>query len=327
MQSVATGFVYDDKYLLHDAGPEHPEQPERLSAIVRRLDATGLMARLKRLQPQPVEGKWLTTVHDADYVARVEAACFNAPTFVDSMDTLVCNRSYEVARLAAGGVLVAVDAVVTGEVRNAFCAARPGGHHALPDRSMGFCLFNHVAIAARYAQMQHQLERILIVDLDVHHGNGTQAIFYDDPTVLFFDIHQDHFYPHTGAVAERGLGRGIGFTINVPLEAGLGNDQYKVAFRDKLLPPVKEFRPNLLLLSAGFDAYKYDTLGRMKVTPRGFAEMTRVLKAIAKEHCHNRLIAVLEGGYNAEGLAECVEAHVRALMGMDEQGTERGGAD
>jgi acetoin utilization deacetylase AcuC-like enzyme len=230
------------------------------------------------------------------------------------MDTPVCSRSYEVARLAAGGVLAAVDAVVTGHVRNAFCMARPGGHHAMPDRGMGFCLFNHVAIAARYTQRHHHLERILIVDWDVHHGNGTQAIFYDDPTVLFFDIHQDHFYPHTGAATERGVGRGLGFTINVPLEAGLGDDQYKQAIRDKLLSAAREFRPDLLLVSAGFDAYKHDVLGRMKVTPRGFGELTRMLKAVAREHCQDRLVAVLEGGYNLEGLAECVEAHVRALV-------------
>jgi acetoin utilization deacetylase AcuC-like enzyme len=229
------------------------------------------------------------------------------------MDTPVCSKSYEVARLAAGGVLVAVDAVVAGQVRNAFCTARPGGHHAMPGRGMGFCLFNHVAIAARYAQRQHGLERILIVDWDVHHGNGTQAIFYDDPTVLFFDIHQNHFYPRTGAMAERGVGRGLGFTVNVPLEAGLGDDLYRLAIRDKLLPAAREFRPDLLLVSAGFDAYKHDVLGRMKVTPRGFAELTRMLKAVAREQCRDRLVAVLEGGYNLEGLADCVEAHIRTL--------------
>ncbi len=229
------------------------------------------MGQLERLQPLPVEDQWLTAVHDADYVKRVETACRNSPSFVDSMDTPVCSKSYEVARLAAGGVLVAVDAVVAGQVRNAFCTARPGGHHAMPGRGMGFCLFNHVAIAARYAQRQHGLERILIVDWDVHHGNGTQAIFYDDPTVLFFDIHQNHFYPRTGAMAERGVGRGLGFTVNVPLEAGLGDDLYRLAIRDKLLPAAREFRPDLLLVSAGFDAYKHDVLGRMKVTPRGFA--------------------------------------------------------
>ncbi len=283
-------------------------------SIVHRLETTGLLTRLERLGPQTVDDKWLTAVHTAEYIQRVETECRNAPSFVDSMDTPVCSRSYEVARLAAGGVLVAVDAVVAGQVRNAFCTARPGGHHAMPDRGMGFCLFNHVAIAARYAQRQHQLERILIVDWDVHHGNGTQAIFYDDPTVLFFDIHQDHFYPHTGAMAARGAGKGLGFTINVPLEAGLGDNQYKLAIRDKLLPAAREFRPDLLLVSAGFDAYKHDVLGRMKVTPGGFGELTRMLKAVAREHCQDRLVAVLEGGYNLEGLADCVEAHIRVLM-------------
>ena len=156
-------------------------------------------------------------------------------------------------------------------------------------------------------------KRILIADWDVHHGNGTQAIFYDDPTVLFFDIHQNHFYPHTGAMAERGVGAGLGFTVNVPLEAGLGDDQYRLAIRDKLLPAAREFRPDLLLVSAGFDAYKHDVLGRMKVSPGGFAELTRMLKAVAREQCRDRLVAVLEGGYNLEGLADCVEAHIRTL--------------
>ena len=151
------------------------------------------------------------------------------------------------------------------------------------------------------------------MDWDVHHGNGTQAIFYDDPTVLFFDIHQNHFYPHTGSMAERGVGRGLGFTINVPLEAGLGDDQYRLAIRDKLLPAAREFRPDLLLISAGFDAYKHDPLGSMKVTPRGFAELTRMLKSFVKEHCQDRLVAVLEGGYNLEGLADCAEDHIRVL--------------
>jgi len=246
-------------------------------------------------------------------------ACRNAPTFVDSMDTPVCSKLYDVARLVAGGVLVAVDAVIEGKVRNAFCTARPGGHHATEDRGMGFCLFNHVAIAARYAQQKHQLEKVLIVDWDAHHGNGTQAIFYDDPSVLYFSIHQDHFYPHTGRAAERGAGKGLGFTINVPLEAGLGDAQYKLAIQNKLLPAVKEFRPNLLLISAGFDAYKHDVLGRMKVTPQGFAELTRMVKTVAREHCNDRLVAVLEGGYNLEGLGECVEAHVRVLMEGQEE--------
>jgi acetoin utilization deacetylase AcuC-like enzyme len=285
---------------------------------MRHLESTGLLTGLQQITPRRAEDEWLTAVHDSDYVQRVRNACANAEGFVDSMDTPVCGASYDVAILATGGVLAAVDAVVERRVHNAFCVVRPGGHHAMQDRAMGFCLFNHVAIAARYAQLHHGFEKILIVDWDVHHGNGTQAIFYDDPTVLFFSVHQEHLYPHSGAASERGAGRGLGYTINVPLEAGLGDSQYRSAFRDKLLPAVNAFRPDLILISAGFDAYRYDVLGRMKVTTRGFAELTRLLTALAREHCHDRLVSVLEGGYNLESLAACVASHVRVLSGGGE---------
>ena len=201
-----------------------------------------------------------------------------------------------------------------GKVRNAFCAVRPPGHHALKDRAMGFCLFNNVAIAASYIQKKHKLGKVLIVDWDVHHGNGTQAAFYDDPSVFYFSAHQSPFYPGTGSAEERGAGKGVGFTLNVPLPAGCGDAEYKKAFLEKLKPAAAAFQPDFVLVSAGFDAAKDDLLGRMKVTPEGYAELTRIVKGIAEQHCQGRLVSVLEGGYNLEGLAASVEAHVRVLM-------------
>ena len=199
-------------------------------------------------------------------------------------------------------------------IRNAFCAVRPPGHHALKDRAMGFCFFNNVAIAAKYIQNKHHLARVLIVDWDVHHGNGTQAIFYDDPSVFYFSTHQSPFYPGTGGADEKGEGKGRGFTLNVPLPAGSGDADYAKAFEEKLKPAAAAFQPDFVLISAGFDAARGDLLGRMDLTPEGYAQLTRIVKAIAQQYCKGRLVSVLEGGYNLEALAASVEAHVRVLV-------------
>jgi acetoin utilization deacetylase AcuC-like enzyme len=311
---AGTGFVYDAIYLKHNAGEGHPERPERLTAIFDRLESKGVLQRLVRLKPAPASVEWITTVHTPDYVERVRQSCEAGARYVDSMDAPTCRDSYEAALNAVGGVQAAVDAVMAGKVRNAFCAVRPPGHHALKDKSMGFCLFNNVAIAAKYLQKKHKLGKVLIVDWDVHHGNGTQAMFYDDPTVFYFSTHQSPFYPGTGSAEEKGVGRGLGFTLNVPLAAGCGDAEYRKAFLEKLKPAAAAFRPDFVLVSAGFDAAKDDLLGRMKVTPEGFAELTRTVKGIAEEYCQGRLVTVLEGGYNLDGLAASVEAHVRVLM-------------
>jgi acetoin utilization deacetylase AcuC-like enzyme len=258
------------------------------------------LAHLKKLSPRTATEEWLTTVHTADYVRRARADCRHA-------------RSYDAALAAAGGVLTAVDSVVAGKIHNAFCAVRPPGHHATKDSGGGFCVFNNVAVAARYAQQKHKLAKILIVDWDVHHGNGTQSIFYDDPSVLYFSVHQRGTYGTTGSPAEASDGKGVGLTINVLLEAGMGDTAYQEAFEEKLLPAARQFRPDLVLVSAGFDAGEHDRCG-MQVTAAGFADLTRIVKDIARKYCNGRLVTVLEGGYNLEGLAECVESHVRALM-------------
>ena len=223
--AARTGFVYDDVYLRHKVVQGHPEKPERLKAIVERLETSGLLAQLDRLRPRPAEEEWLLAVHTADYVRRACADCRRA-------------GSYDATVAAAGGVLTAVDAVVAGKIRNAFCAVRPPGHHATKDHGGGYCVFNNVAIAARYAQRKHKLAKVLIVDWDVHHGNGTQAIFYDDPSVLYFSVHRDGIYPNGGSAAERGAGAGLGLNINVPLEAGSGDAEYRKASRSNcFLPP------------------------------------------------------------------------------------------
>ena len=309
----AVGFVYDDVYLEHKTGFGHVERPERLEAVVQRLEGSGLLSKLVRIEPQAASTEWVTTVHSRDYVERVRRSCEGEAHYFDSMDTIVSERSYEAALAAAGGVLAAADAVVAGKVSSAFCAVRPPGHHAIRDRALGFCLFNNVAIAARYVQKKHELEKVLIVDWDVHHGNGTQATFYDDPSVLYFSVHQYPFYPGSGAEGERGAGEGVGFTLNVPLHAGCGDKEYLEVFRKRLQPAATEFRPDFVLVSAGFDAHEDDLLGEMRVTSEGFGRLTRIVKEIADACCQGRIVSVLEGGYELDGLAESIEVHLRAL--------------
>jgi acetoin utilization deacetylase AcuC-like enzyme len=272
------------------------------------------LARLTPIKPVAAAEQWLVSVHSARYVERVKTSWEQGRGFVDSPDVPVSEESYRVAVEAVGGVLAACDAVVQGRAKNVFCAIRPPGHHALRDRAMGFCLFNNAAIAARYLQRRHGLSKILIVDWDVHHGNGTQAAFYDDPTVLYFGVHRSPFFPMTGSAAERGAGAGLDYTVNVPLPAGAGDREHRSVFQEVLVPKAREFRPDFVLVSAGFDSHRHDPLGGMQVTTEGFAELTRIVKAIAEECCQGRLVSILEGGYGLEPLAESVEAHVRALM-------------
>jgi acetoin utilization deacetylase AcuC-like enzyme len=310
---LPTAWVCSPLYRQHDTGPRHPEQPSRLEALEQRLGDDGLTARLLVLRPAPAGLEWVATVHSTTYIERVQRACATGAAYIDTPDVPVCSESYATALLAVGGVLKAVDAVATGQARNAFCAVRPPGHHALRDRAMGFCLFNNVAIAARYAQRQHRLGRVLIVDWDVHHGNGTQAAFYDDPTVFYFSVHQDPFYPGSGKEAERGTGPGLGTTLNVPLPAGSDDGAYLQVFSDRLVPAALAFQPDLILVSAGFDAHVDDTLGGMRVTAAGYAALTRIVKGLAARCCAGRLVSVLEGGYGLAGLADSVAAHVRVL--------------
>jgi acetoin utilization deacetylase AcuC-like enzyme len=312
--SGKTGLVFDEIFLRHRTTPDHPERPERLVAIRDSLQATGLWEKLQPIPVRPADREVVELVHEPHYIDRVAALAEKGGGYLDSPDTPICRDSFHVALCAVGGLIEAADRILTGSIHNAFAAIRPPGHHALPDRAMGFCLFNNVAIVARYLQRRHGLERILIVDWDVHHGNGTQAIFYDDPTVLYFSVHQYPFYPGTGSRQERGWGDGLGLTINAPVPAGTDEATWLSTFREYLLPALDHFRPDFVLISAGFDAHEMDLLGRLGVTTQGYAEATRILKEIADRHAQGRLLSALEGGYHLGALGASVTAHVAVLM-------------
>ncbi|MEI8247934.1 MAG: histone deacetylase [Lentisphaerota bacterium] len=310
---VQTGFIYHEEMLKHDTGLAHPERKERLAAIEKQLKETGLLSSLISVKVTPAPLNWILLAHSQEYVAEVEKSCWEGKSFLYSKDTPVSADSYAAARLAAGGVLCAVDAVMDGEVKNAFCAVRPPGHHALKNKAMGFCIFNNVAIGARYVQAKHKLKKVLIVDFDVHHGNGTQAIFNDDPDVLYFSIHRSPFYPGTGGADDNGAGRGYGLKVNVPVPAGAGDKEYIKAFEEILKPLALAFNPDFIFISAGFDAHQDDPLGGMKVTAEGYAAITRVVMDISEKCCNGRIVSVLEGGYSLHGLAESAEKHIQVL--------------
>jgi acetoin utilization deacetylase AcuC-like enzyme len=310
-----TGLAADPVVHKHEPEPGHPEQPARYDAVVSRLETTGLLQTLLRLTLRSATNDELGLVHSPRYIALVEREVAQNRPQLSTGDTDISPHSIESARAAAGCVLSAVDAVFSGSVTNAFCAVRPPGHHASAAKGMGFCLFNNIAVGARYAQHKYGAERVLIADWDVHHGNGTQNIFYEDGSVLFFSTHQSPWYPGTGDSSEEGEGRGVGTTINCPFPAGSGRDQILGAFQQRLLPAAKEFRPDIILISAGFDSRRNDPLGLFLLTDEDFHDLTRLMTDFAAEYCRDRLISVLEGGYNLEGLGLATEAHVRALLG------------
>ncbi len=320
---MAVGFVHHEGCLGHDAGPGHPERPDRIRAIRSHLERRGLIDRLVVLEPDPCPEDLLAAVHTRAHIEAVRAACGRAPARLDP-DTAVSTGSWEAALLSAGGAIAACDAVLAGRVASAFVCTRPPGHHAEADRAMGFCLFNNVAVAARHLQKRHGIGRVAIVDWDVHHGNGTQHIFEEDDTVLYFSTHQDPYYPRTGSAAERGRGRGEGFTINVPMRGGSGDAQYAGVFREILRPALGSFRPGAVLISAGFDAHRHDPLAGMALTERGYAELTAIVLEAAREHAAGRVISLLEGGYDLAALGASVEAHLRVLMGDAGSKTESG---
>lgn len=314
-EPAATGLVYHPDYLLHDTGPMHPERPERLKVLMAHLNEAGLLAELTLLEPRVAADHWIMRVHTQAYLEELADAARDAPTQLDP-DTHVSSESLRVAKLTTGGVFAAIDAVMAGQIRNAFVAARPPGHHALPDRAMGFCLINHVAVAALYVLERYDFERVLIVDWDVHHGNGTQDIFYADPRVLYFSTHQHPFYPGTGRSSETGAGEGLNTNINVPLPAGAGDEDIVRAFEEQLLPVAHTFAPQFVLVSAGFDAHRDDPLAHLALTENGYKAITQLVMTIAERHAKHRVVSVLEGGYNLHALARSVEAHVRALADL-----------
>lgn len=309
-----TGFVTDTRYLEHDTGSGHPERPERLQAIWQELHQRSLWSQLLHLPPRMATPEELALVHSERYIESIHRSVPRQGIVWLDPDTALCPASYEVARLAAGGVLQALDAVVTGSCRNAFCAIRPPGHHAERDRAMGFCLFNNVAVAARVAQQRYGIHRVLILDWDVHHGNGTQHIFEEDPTVFYVSVHQYPLYPGTGRADERGRGPGEGFTLNIPLPPDSDESAYRAAFEHLIAPAVERFQPELLLVSAGFDAHRDDPLASQRLTEESFRWMCRQTLQWAATFCNGRLLAVLEGGYALPALARSVAACLEEML-------------
>ena len=297
----------------HLAGLNHPECPERFDAVVDGLRRARLLERLMPLSPRTATFEELLLCHTRSYLEIARHDIEAGYPSLTTGDTDVTPNSWELALLAAGGVLNAVDAVAAGEVRSAFCAVRPPGHHATPARGMGFCVVNNISIGARYAQRKHGLERVLIVDWDVHHGNGTQDIFYTDPAVFYFSTHQWPLYPGTGRAGETGAGPGKGYTMNFPFPAGSGRKEILGSIENSLVPAARQFRPDLVMISAGFDSRIGDLLGAFTLTDSDFADLTRAVMAIAAEYAGGRVVSVLEGGYNLSGLASAAAAHVGAL--------------
>lgn len=305
-----TGLVYHPDFLKHDTGAHHPERAARLIAIIEKLESSGVLERLIKISPEPASLEQVEYVHERSYIESVRNVCERGGGMLDP-DTPVSAASYEVALLAAGGVLKAVDEVFNGNLESVFAAVRPPGHHAERNKGMGFCLFNNVALAAEHLK-RRGLKRILIVDWDVHHGNGTQSAFYDDASVLYFSTHQYPYYPGTGWFDETGSGDGRGFTVNVPLPAGCGDAEYVYVFQEVLKPIAVEFRPEFVLISAGFDPHETDPLAGMRVSSETFGVLTEIIKEIASG---SGMVLALEGGYSLSGLTESVWCVLASLLG------------
>ncbi len=308
-----TLLYYDPRFLEHDTGRGHPERPFRLQQIISRLESSGLATDCTRPTWQSASHARLELVHEPGHIDRVAALAARGGGHFDP-DTVVSPASFDVAKLAVGAACDAVDRVLAGEDKTALCVVRPPGHHALPERAMGFCLFNNVAIAARVAIDEHKLDRVLIVDWDVHHGNGTQDTFYADGRVGFFSAHRWPFYPGTGAADETGVGEGLGATRNLPITPGISRHVYLERFRRELVDFTSRMRPRLVLISAGFDSHRDDPLGSFLLETEDFAVLTRNVLDMAAVHAEGRVVSMLEGGYNPTLLADCVETHLRELM-------------
>lgn len=307
---MPTLLIQDPVFLDHLVPTGHPERPDRIRAIDQALSAPAFAALVRAAAPPAASPEQLATAHTAAYVGEIRAAVPGEGIVQLEADTYLCPQSFEIAARAAAAACLATDEVMRGSVANAFCAIRPPGHHAEIDHPMGFCLFNNAVIAARHAQREHGAERVAIVDWDVHHGNGTQAIVWDDPSILYCSTHQMPLYPGTGATSETGSGN----IVNVPLAAGAGSTEFEMAFGDKIMPAITAFAPDLIIISAGFDAHWRDPLAQINLREEDFVNATLELMEAAERHCGGRIVSLLEGGYDLAGLAGSVAMHVATLM-------------
>ena len=314
---MTTAFLSDAQFLEHNTGPGHPERSDRLVATLEHLEKQPWYSSLVQLSSIPADERWIAQIHARDYLDRAQAACRVGQPFLDSPDVAICERSAEIAKLAAGSGIVIADQLMSGEINNGFALIRPPGHHAETQAALGFCLFNNIAILARYLQKAHALEKVLIVDWDVHHGNGTQHTFEEDPSVLYISLHQYPFYPGTGARSETGIGRGNGATVNCPMSAGADDADYLAAFSEQILPKIDAFKPDIVLISAGFDAHRNDPLAEVCLSTEMYRWMTLRLMETADQFANGKLISLLEGGYDLTALARCVATHVQTLAGIE----------
>ncbi len=312
---MSTAICYTPRFLDHHAGAGHPESPQRLQNALRALQAQPWFGELRQVAPRPAEEEWLRTVHSGDYLEHVRRGCAAGLPFLDTPDVGICPDSQAVALLAAGAGLQLADALMDGSIDNGFALLRPPGHHAEKAAALGFCLFNNIALLARYLQRRHGLEKVLILDWDVHHGNGTQHAFEEDPSVCYISLHQYPFYPGTGALQETGLGRGHGATVNCPMPAASGDSDYEAAFQERVLPAMEAFRPDIVLISAGFDAHRDDPLAQVQLSTSCYAWMTRRVLEIAERHAEGRVLSLLEGGYHLRAMPDCVVTHLEGLLG------------
>ncbi|CAN2040310.1 Histone deacetylase [Candidatus Magnetomoraceae bacterium gMMP-15] len=311
-----TGFLYDERYLLHETGGWHPETSARLSAIYKGIEAAGLIPKLHVIQASKADLKWLETVHKKQYIESLEQACLENQKFFGSQDNAMCSETYNTALLAVGGILDTIDLVMNKKIKNAFCAVRPPGHHAEEAEGMGFCYFNNIAIAAKYLQQKWGIEKIGIIDFDVHHGNGTQHIFDQDPSVIFYSIHEhpSFSFPGTGREFEKGIGSGTGFTHNIPVLPGWGDKEYKKLLPREIDPVFEIFQPEFILMSCGFDGHVDDDMADIELTNEGFAWIIKKIKSLADNYCNGHLIGILEGGYCLERLTQLGAITMKILM-------------
>ena len=308
-----TVIIYDDIYLKHDTGPDHPENSARIINTIEHLRSANCWQKLDIKKPRAATEAEVSAIHSTSQIEQIAEIARSGGGHLDP-DTYVSSDSYEAALNAAGAPLTAIDLIMDKKVDNAFCLVRPPGHHATPEKGMGFCLFNNIAIAAKYIQSRYHLDRIIIIDWDVHHGNGTQDAFYDDPSVMYFSMHRYPFYPGTGAEEETGKDSGSGFTINIPLSYNTEPQEYLKFFEDILEKRIKPFNPQFILISSGFDAYRLDPISGLSLEASDYNKLTKLTQNVAKDCCDGRIVSCLEGGYHLLDLPKCIEEHLNGLM-------------